>query len=86
MSHISARLLLWPYAKYCFAYLLTLKHTFVGMCIAVLLVAGAAADPLDDWFAAYDRGDYETAYGLILPLWSDPTATAPPSFMSRRQR
>jgi hypothetical protein len=44
------------------------RTTFVGLIFAAVLGVSAAAGPLEDGLAAYDRGDYTAALGAWLPL------------------
>jgi TPR repeat protein len=46
----------------------TLKAATVGLVLALSLAGPAAAGPLEDGMAAYDRGDYATALLLVRPL------------------
>jgi TPR repeat protein len=43
-------------------------RALIAVALTLCLAAPALADPFDDAVAAYDGGDYATAYRLLLPL------------------
>ncbi len=45
-----------------------LKRILAGVLLSLMLTGGAAAGPLEDGTAAYQRGDYATALRLLRPL------------------
>jgi uncharacterized protein len=47
---------------------LSIKRILSGVILAVVLTGGAAAGPLEEGDAAYERGDYATAVRLWRPL------------------
>ena len=53
-----------------------LKRILAGVVVALTLTAAAAAGPLEDVRAAYDRGDYATALRLLRPFAEQGNAVA----------
>lgn len=53
-----------------------MKHALAGFVLAVMLTSGAVAGPLEDAWAAYERGDYATALRLWRPLAEQGNAIA----------
>ena len=47
---------------------LFVKRFLAAIVLAVMLTGGAAAGPVEDAVAAYDRGDYAAALRLFRPL------------------
>ncbi len=45
-----------------------MRRILAGVVFSLMLTGGAAAGPLEEGFAAYDRGDYATALRLFRPL------------------
>ena len=45
-----------------------LKRILAGVVLSLMLTGAAAAGPLEDALAAYQRGDYATAMRLLRPL------------------
>lgn len=54
----------------------TLKRILAGVVLTVMMTGGAAAGPLEDAWAAYERGDYAVALRLWLPLAAQGNAFA----------
>ena len=47
---------------------LTLRHTISAVILLLSFAAPVSAGPFEDSVVEYDRGDYENAYRLLLPL------------------
>ncbi|HSR55255.1 MAG TPA: tetratricopeptide repeat protein [Alphaproteobacteria bacterium] len=53
-----------------------IRSTVIGLMLAAFIALPAAAGPLENGLAAYERGDYKSAYTLLLPLARRGNATA----------
>jgi hypothetical protein len=56
-----------------------MRRIFASLVLILMLTGGAAAGPLEDAMAAYERGDYATAVRLWRPLAEQGEAACAPS-------
>jgi len=54
----------------------TIKTTTIVIALLIFFSANTFADPFEDSMAAYNKGDYSTAYNLLKPLAEQGYASA----------